>query len=202
MNSKTSIWLWTASAAVVTGAVSLYSKVKTAAVRHLNEMGVFKKAQDERLDALRQLPEAECGEALKKAEKECIDISLEDEGQKKKGKWVESAAARKINQSYREKKHDIIHGYGADSFMGAWNILAQEEKTKAMGYSAVNAIVAGGLTYAIVHSSRKNRGKGKGRNGNGCGAGGCGHGHGGGGHGCGHGCGGGGGCGGGCGGGG
>jgi len=200
MNGKTSIWLWTVGAAAVTGAVSLYAKVKNAAIRHLNEVGVFKKAQEERLDALRQLPVAECGEALKRAEKECIDISLEDEGEKKRGKWVESAAVKKINQAYREKKRDIIHGYNADNFVGAWNTLSSGERNTALGYSAINSIVAGGLTYAIVHSSRKNRGKGKGRNGNGCGAGGCGHGHGGGGHGCGHGCAGGG-CGGGCGGG-
>jgi len=216
MQNKTGVWLWTLGVAAVTGVFSLYSKVKTAAIERLADLGAFKDAQIERKDALRALPEVEDTEPLKKGEHKVTDLSLEEEpnlsldakDEKKKGKWVDSTAVEAINKRYRSKKRDIIHNSGAENFSEAWDMLEPKEKQKALTFSAVNSIIAGGLTYVVANAvSRARKGGGKGSdNSSSCGYGGGSGGshhscssHGGG-HGCGHGCGGGG-CGGGCGGG-
>lgn len=205
MNGKAQTWLWTLGVGTLAGAATLYVKAKSLAVQHLNKIGMFKEAQIERLQELRELPQSTATDAIQKAEKLLSHPELEEEEKpqpKQTKQWAGNDNVIRINQRYRNKKQAIIHQHGADNMAGAWAILDGGEKNKALAFSGVTSVVAGGLTYAIAHSMRETKRKGnKHENGNSCGGSGCSYsshdgGHGG--HGCGLGCAGGG-CGGGCG---
>jgi len=188
MNGKSGIWLWMAAVAAATGAYSFYNKVKTAAIKHLNWEGMFDDIRQERAEAIQQVTgEVQPGED---------DVP----------QTVNNPEVQIINERYRSKKRDIISKHHADNFTGALNILSPGEKNRALTFSAVNSIVAGGLTYALLHVASKARKNGRGSStsdthtSNSCSYAGSSHttyGGGGHGHGCGHGCAGG--CGGGCG---
>jgi len=117
MNEKSNIWLWSTGVAALTGAVSLYVTIKKSAVNHLQKLGMFREAQEDRIAALHQLPDVTNTGVISFSQKP-VQLSLEDENTK----WVDSAAVRKINQTYLNTRQDIIHEKKADSFTGAWDI--------------------------------------------------------------------------------
>ncbi len=189
MNPKSTALLPALVIGGIAGAASLYFKVKTAAIKHLNLEGAFKGIREERAEAMQTVTGVAIPLNIKS-----LDQQLEDENRELTD--PQNVALNKINGSFRAKKRDIITSRNVDTFSGAWNTLSGGEKNRALGFSAVNSIVAGGLTYAVMNAARKSRSRKGGSShdstsgGSGCSysshRGGGSHGHG-----CGHGCGGG-----------
>jgi hypothetical protein len=147
MQSKTVLWIATASTTVLAGAAALYGRVRTSAVDWLDKQGAFNSIRAERTESLKNLYGAETiAHARLDTEYPVNDPATLPQ-------------MNEINKRWWTQKSGIIHRKGADTFSGAWDALPSKAKTRALGFASVISVAAGGITYGLGHLFKSSPGR-------------------------------------------